>query len=283
MSPTRGRLVHSSVGLAAHPRCHAPRERSLHRAPGRPTAGVSSPFCSGALIGMTGVNLDSKGPKLARAGVQSQQFAASSASPGRGGECGHQSEPPANRLSVARRPPRSRPARETSLSGGRGAGRPAVVCVAPLPTPPARTPGPPGLANASPSAPAPTPVAPRREATLLVRPAAPGDDARARPSRTRHAASPAPRAGLDAREFNLKSPEASARKASPLLQPPLPMPSPPPPLPPRPLLRSFRPCFSVYLAPARSAPSRLMTGRTIEARGEPGRRDLESETIEMDA
>jgi hypothetical protein len=175
------------------------------------------PFTRELRLGWQASTWTPRGPKLARAGVRSRQSVASSASPGRGGERGHQSEPPENRLSAARRPPRSRPARETSSSDGRGAGRPAVVGVAPLPSPPARVPGPPGLASASPSGPAPTPVAPRREATLLARPAAPGDRARERPSRTRpNTASPAPRARLDAREFSLKFTWRSSRwKSSP--------------------------------------------------------------------
>lgn len=187
------------MGLATHPACHAPRERSLP--PLQPgTARIARPPGSGELAGMTGVHWDSKGPKLARAGVQSQQSAAPSASPGHGGEHGHRGQPPANPLSAARRPPppRSRPARETSLSSETGAGWPAVVCVAPLLTLPARSPGSPGRTSAPPPPPPPPKWRPGGRPLSSHDPRSRGP-ARARPSRTRHAASPAPRAGLGVR------------------------------------------------------------------------------------
>lgn len=223
---------------------------------------------------MTGLSTqDSEGPELARAGVQSRQSVASSAPPGRGGT----------------RPPKPERQRTVSLGGSSPPGQQAGqrnflkwreenrlargrLRRSPPDTPCAVPPGPPGLPSASPSAPAPTPVAPWREATRLTRPAARGAHARGSVTYL-----PRSSASADRRpEFSLKSPEAAARKASALLQLP-------PPLPPRPLLRSFRPRHGVYLAPARSAPSRLMTGRTIEARGGPERRGLESQTIEMAA
>ncbi|MEJ1281759.1 hypothetical protein NN561_012709 [Cricetulus griseus] len=81
-----------------------------------PTAKAVCPLAPRSAGWNDSVNSDPRGPKLARAGVQSQQSAASSASPGRGRERRHRSESRQRTVSqrAARRPPRRRPAGETS-------------------------------------------------------------------------------------------------------------------------------------------------------------------------
>lgn len=140
-----------------------------------------SPY-SGALAGMTGLSAqDSEGPELPRAGVQSQQSVAPSAPPGRGGKRGPQSQSRQRTVSLGGSSPPGQQAGQKNFLKWREENRLARGRLrrSPPDTPCAVPPGPPRLASASPSAPAPTPVAPWREATRLGRPAARGARARA--------------------------------------------------------------------------------------------------------
>lgn len=142
-----------------------------------PTAKAVCPLAPRSAGWNDSVNSDSKGPKLARAGVQSQQSAASSASPGRGRERGHQSESRQRTVSQRLVAPRAagRPEKlpkwreESRLASGR-------LCRYP-PDTPCEVPRTPGTRERVPSTPAPTSGAPWREAT---RPAARGARARVR-------------------------------------------------------------------------------------------------------
>lgn len=176
----KGPPVHSSVGLAAHLGCHAPRERSL---PPRTRTPDCRSFESPLLR-------SSEWDDRRQLGLQGAQTSPGWSSKSTVGRLFRSSRP-----RWGARPP-ERAASEPSLSGStspvqqagprnflkwregsrQASGRllrspPDTPCAVP------RTPG--ARKRVPPLAPAPTPVAPRREATLLARPAAPGDHARA--------------------------------------------------------------------------------------------------------
>lgn len=207
--PHKGPPVHSSVGLAAHPGCHAPRERSHPPRTRTPDCrSFKSPLLRGSdwndrrqlrLQGaQTGPGWSSKSTvgrlfrfSRPRWGARPPERAASKPS-----LCG--STPPvqqAGRRNFLKWREGSRQA-----SGRLRRSPPDTLCAAP------RTPG--ARKRVPPQPPPPSQWRPGGRPLSSLDPQPRGTTS-ARP-RIRHAASPAPPTRNDALEFNLKSPEAAA-------------------------------------------------------------------------